>query len=233
MEHQEAIQLRAGERYLLGELSGELREQFEEHYFSCAECARDVEAGAAFMDGARQVLGTDSTTVSAPARPKAESRRWLELLVRPAFAAPALAGLLILAAYQNAVVIPRLRSEISAANRPRVLAWYSLIAQNSRGGEALTIPASPSGVFGLFVDIPPEKHFPAYTCEFETESGSPEFSLNVSADQAASNLQLLIPSSRLGPGKHVLVVRGAEAQGASAAGQTEVARYDFSLEFSK
>jgi hypothetical protein len=42
-------------------------------------------------------------------------------------------------------------------------------------------------------------------------------------------VQLLIPSSSLGPGKHVLVVRGLGMQGSAASSATEVARYPFTL----
>src|SRR5580698_10263692 len=83
MEHLEAIQLKATERYLLGELSGDLREQFEDHFFNCFECAQDVEAGAIFVDSARQILGRESaqagTAVRRPAKP--ESRGWLGALL--------------------------------------------------------------------------------------------------------------------------------------------------------
>jgi len=44
MDHSEALRLQAAERYVLGELSPELREQYEEHYFTCEECASDVKA---------------------------------------------------------------------------------------------------------------------------------------------------------------------------------------------
>ena len=37
MEHLQAIQLKAAERYVLGELPSDLREQYEEHFFGCAE----------------------------------------------------------------------------------------------------------------------------------------------------------------------------------------------------
>jgi anti-sigma factor RsiW len=47
------LRLHAAEKYLLGELAPEVREQFEEHYFECEACANDVKAGAAFIDGAR------------------------------------------------------------------------------------------------------------------------------------------------------------------------------------
>jgi anti-sigma factor RsiW len=45
MEHDEAEKSQAVERYLLGELPVTEREAFEEHYFSCPECAEEVRAG--------------------------------------------------------------------------------------------------------------------------------------------------------------------------------------------
>jgi len=44
----------AVEKYLLEELTPELRDEFEEHFFDCQECALDVQATAAFMAAARQ-----------------------------------------------------------------------------------------------------------------------------------------------------------------------------------
>ena len=53
MEHIEAVQQMAAERYLLDELPPELRDAFEEHLFDCPECAFDLRAGAAFVDEAK------------------------------------------------------------------------------------------------------------------------------------------------------------------------------------
>jgi hypothetical protein len=233
MEHQEAVQLKAAERYLLGELSGDLRDQFEDHFFTCADCKRDVEAGAVFVDSAREILGLecDEAPARRPARP--ESHGWLGNLLRPAFAGPAFALLLMFAVYQNAVVIPRVKADLAQASAPRVLSWFSLISANARGGEPQTISVRANSVFGLFVDIPPEKQLPSYTCDLETESGAVEVTLNFSADQASGNLQLLIPSSQLKPGKQFLVVRGVGPLQAGNTGQIEVARYPFTLEFAK
>src|ERR1700683_3538358 len=227
MEHLEAIQLKAAERYLLGELSGDLRDQFEDHFFTCADCKQDIEAGAVFVDGAREVLGheNDESPIHRPARPK--SRGWLANLLRPAFAGPVFAILLIFAVYQNTVVIPRMKSALSQARAPQVLPWFTLIASNSRGREPVTIPVRPNSVFALFVDIRPEKQLPSYPPDVETESGAVEFSLDVPADQAAATLQLLVPSSRLSPGKQVLVVHGVGPLQAGSTSQVEVGRYPF------
>ena len=54
MDHQQATQLMAVEKYLLDELTPEVRDQFEEHFFDCQECATDLRATAGFMDAAKK-----------------------------------------------------------------------------------------------------------------------------------------------------------------------------------
>jgi len=56
MDHNEALRLHAVEKYALGELPPSLRNEFEEHYFECEECAEDVRAAAEFVDNVRAVL---------------------------------------------------------------------------------------------------------------------------------------------------------------------------------
>src|SRR5260370_42341234 len=56
MDHETAVRTGATERYLLGELTGEDREGFEEHYFMCPECAEDVRALTVFAANAKAVF---------------------------------------------------------------------------------------------------------------------------------------------------------------------------------
>ena len=56
MGHDEAVRKRVAEKYVLGELSPALREEYEEHFFDCQECALDVKAAAGFVDNAREIL---------------------------------------------------------------------------------------------------------------------------------------------------------------------------------
>lgn len=232
MEHTEAIRLKAAERYLLGELNGDLRSQFEEHFFSCAECAEALGAGAVFIDNARELLQPDADPAPArsplvlPGSPAKQS--WFAALFRPAFAAPALVVLLAIVVYQGTVVIPHLKGTASVA-APQTLAKFSLLAQNSRGAEALHITVPSDRPFGLFLDIPPQPHFAFYSCEIEDAAGKPELSLTVSADEARETIEILVPPSRLQPGQHVLVVRGLDSKDASPGPQ--VVRYPFSLDF--
>ena len=113
MNHDEAIRLKAAEKYLLGELSAEMRDQYEDHYFGCAECAQDVRTGAVFIDNARDVLLPPSVTELGAKHQPARSGGWWAALLRPAFAVPALALLLLVAGYQNAVTIPHLKTAVS------------------------------------------------------------------------------------------------------------------------
>ncbi len=96
MDHKEAIQQMAAERYLLDEMTPELRESFEEHAFDCPECSLDLRAGAAFITVAKAELPklvdsspTPSTPAQKPAIKKANWFMWL----RPAFVIPAFASL--------------------------------------------------------------------------------------------------------------------------------------------
>src|SRR5438270_733873 len=45
VEHETAVQQKLTERYLLNELDVDARNEFEEHFFDCPECAFDVQAG--------------------------------------------------------------------------------------------------------------------------------------------------------------------------------------------
>jgi anti-sigma factor RsiW len=111
----------------LNELTPEAREAFEEHFFDCPDCALDLRAAAAFMDEAKAQLPALSASASVPSpagavKPRAKRDQWFSWL-RPAFAVPAFAALLLVVGYQNLVTMPGLRAE---ADQPRLLAWTPL-----------------------------------------------------------------------------------------------------------
>jgi hypothetical protein len=231
MDHTEAIRSKATERYLLGELTGELREQYEEHFFSCPECAQDVATGAVFVDNARDALRARPSFEHISVRAQSGGG-WLAQLLRPAVAVPVFAALLLVVAYQSAVTIPHLHSAISRASSPQALASFSLITQNTRGGEPLTVRVQPGQPFILYLDIPPVHPYPRYAFDVENDSGELEFSVPISAQQAANTVQLLIPGGRLSAGRHTAVLRGIEA-GQSGSTSAQVAGYRFTVEFGR
>jgi len=112
MDHNEAIQLQAAVKYVLGELSPVQQEEYEEHYFDCAECAVDLKALATFADTTREVLRQErANSLARDAAPAREGWfRWLQ----PIVAVPAFAALLLIIAFQNTVTIPQAREEATA-----------------------------------------------------------------------------------------------------------------------
>ena len=54
MDHGEALVTHAVERYLLGELAPAEAEDFERHFFTCAECAAAVDEGQRLMSEVRK-----------------------------------------------------------------------------------------------------------------------------------------------------------------------------------
>jgi hypothetical protein len=239
MEHTQAIQLKAAERYVLGELPSDLRDQYEEHFFSCLECAEEVSLAAAFVENSRAAMGSEPVMppvrLPVTVRQRAATGGWFGAFLRPSFAVPVFAALLVLVAYQEFLVIPRLKSAAThsvstlASAAPQALASFSLITADSRGGEPLLVSVAPGQPFSLYFDIPPDGHYSSYICELQNAAGKPEFSLNISAEQAKNAVQLLIPSASLGAGKHRLVLRGLGTQDGAAGSGTELASYPFTL----
>lgn len=223
MEHFAAIELRAAEKYLLGELTIEQRDQFEEHFFGCAECAADVRSGAALVDNARHVLKHEpAQTVLAPSR---GNRGWFGWL-QPAWGfAVALIALAAILSYQNLVTIPSLKH---AAEQPQALASFSLLSVGSRGAGPTTISVPKNRPFGLYIDVPARESFPYYTVEIRSESGTSRVRVQVSAEQAKDTVQILVPAGALEFGNATLIIQGHADQNGPA---TEVARYPFSIQY--
>src|SRR5271165_1116124 len=103
MDHEMAVKSQACEKYLLGELSPELRDAYEEHYFACAECAMQLRTAAELVGAGREILAQAPISTRPPAVPAPAG--WFGWL-RPAFAVPVFAALLLLIGYQNFVTIP-------------------------------------------------------------------------------------------------------------------------------
>src|SRR5271169_5963322 len=99
MDHSNAIDTQAVERYLLGELSASEAEEFELHYFACPQCALAVESGGVFIDGARAVWADEKRTSASDRTPGNPHTSFWDAVAgywtRPAFALPAAAAVLL------------------------------------------------------------------------------------------------------------------------------------------
>ncbi len=205
MDHPEAIRLMAVEKYLLNELSPELRRSFEEHFFECPECEFDVQAGYALIDGAKGAFSSTAVEV-ASAHVPGKPNQWL-LWFRPAIAVPVLALLLVVVSYQNFVTVPQLKNAVAAAQAPHILNPIYLTAGASRGS-AVQVTIKRNYPVAFTLDIPTESRFASYLCELQSSSGELEGSLPVSVDAARNSVSMSFYPKHGNSGTYQLVVFG-------------------------
>jgi len=191
VRHKEAIKEKAAERYVLGELRSSEREQFEEHFFSCPDCARDVRDLAALTEVVREL---------PPEPPLPPSPAWYRMWVRlgPSLAwGGALALVALFAVYQTA--------QLHVAMRPQTLASILLLPETK--GEVAAIPVQRMGTFRLLeCDLPGS----AGDLEWELRRTGSEKILGRQAAPApvkGVSFKVLLPSSALAPGDYTLTVR--------------------------
>ena len=211
MEHSEAVRLMATERYLLGELSPEIRDAFEEHFFECQECALDVRAGAAFIDEAKLQLAVPAPAPAAPIRPAPRRREWFAWW-KPAIAVPVFASLLLVIGYQNFATIPSLRS---AARQPRLAPWATLHV-GTRDGASLPVVADRKSGAVLLIDVPETAAYSSFAFALADPQGKPFWAETIPASATENGqqaLSLLIPGTGLQPGSYALTISGITAQG--------------------
>ena len=210
MDHGEAIQMMAAERYLLNELAPEEREAFEQHMFSCHECSLDIRAGAAFINEAKvQLPRLDSRPSSQPteaAPPKNQARKRWSFLWRPAFVMPAFAAMLAVIAYQNFSTFPSLRS---AASEPK-LAFTNPIHVGTRGAAHTPVQADHAGGLALALDLP--STYSTYRFDLNDQGGKQFWTHTVTAGSDKGIVSLLIPASALRTDSFTLTISGITPQ---------------------
>jgi Putative zinc-finger len=225
MDHDAVVRQKMTERYLLGELVPNVRDEFEEHFFDCPDCALDVRAGALFVEQSKVALSIEVDQepavavlpVASPVRVKPGMLGWW----RPMLAVPVLALLLVVIGYQNLVTYPRLEQ---ALNSPQVLPWAA-VNVGTYGSEEPVITTSPGKGFLLFVRIPPEGGYSHYTAELTSPAGKLEWSVTIPAALEQDQWPVQIPGANREAGSYTLVVHGVTAAGASK----EVGRASFEL----
>jgi hypothetical protein len=208
MDHTAVVREKMTERYLLNELESEVREQFEEHYFDCPECAQDLSAGSQFIEHSKVVLAEPSETVfdrTTPGRGRVQ-RGWFAWL-RPAFAAPALALLLAVAGYQNLVTYPKLQAELRT---PQVLPAVA-VNVGTYGARETTLPAGMGLVLSL--RIPPDGGFVRYRVDLHNPAGKPVGSFTVVPAAGQDQWSVAVPGVDREAGAYTMAVHGVTPGG--------------------
>ncbi len=214
MNHDEAIRLMGAEQYLLNELSPEMREQFEEHYFECVECANDVRAGVLFLEHSKAILASEAAAPQreiAPSRPETQS--WWAWL-RPAVAVPVFALLLAVIAYQN-----------WPAHRSPEILQAAYVNIGSRGGNVPSISTRQDEGFLLRVSMPPASNYSSYSADIYSPDGKVQWSLQLPYTAEGDSYFIQIPNGHYQEGTYAVAIRGTGADGRSA----EIGRSSFDL----
>ena len=194
MLHQESLDTKAPERYLLGEMSEPERFDFEAHYFDCPVCADEVRAGAALARGIRAVCAEDAARRPHPAAAKEPLRRsWLAWLSPPSLV-PSSAALALgcLAAWQGLVVIPSLRW----AGNPQALAPVALRAA-ARGEEQVLDIRRDQPVSALSLDINTAAPGDSLKYDLVAPGGAVRYQGVAQAPPAGAPLILFLPNSAI------------------------------------
>jgi hypothetical protein len=206
MDHTAVVREKTTEKYLLNELDPKVRDEFEEHYFDCPDCAQDVSAGAQFVEQSKVVLAERPEPVPARSHIRPVSRgifAWL----RPAFAVPVLALLLAVVGYQNLVTYPRLQSELS---RPRVLPAVS-VNVGTYGADEATVPEGTGLLLSL--RIPPDSAYTRYTAELYNPAGKSEGSFAITPAPGQDQWSVTVPAVVREAGTYTLALHGVTSSG--------------------
>lgn len=227
MDHQQALRLQAVEKYTLGELTADFREQFEEHYFECPECATDLRALGTFVAASRQVLG-EAEVFSEASSPSTKTERpgWFRWL-RPVVAVPAIAILAAIVVFENVVTIPSARRQTGAGNLAEVYESSYRLEGATRGEVVRKVTVRADANFALEFDFTPSQAFPSYNGRLVDSSGASVVTFGLAGEQVNKELHLVIPAGKVHSGNYELVVTGSSGNYDRDLATREVLRIPF------
>jgi anti-sigma factor RsiW len=202
MDHLQAVNTLAMERYLLEEMPQPERDSFEEHYFSCVECAEDARTAAAMRDGAASGLArAEAATTTSRDRAvlpfrQASPRGWRSSVALPWAAAALLA---IGVGYQS--VAGPLVSRHAGDSFPLT---PSTLRPASRGQEAVVSPG-PGAIVTLAVDLGGAEFGQGIKYELARADGKTIASGEAPAPVPGAALLLMFPGSVLKGSEHFVL----------------------------
>ncbi len=193
MKHELAIASHAAERYLMGEMSAEERDAFEDHFFSCATCAEDLRAAARFIEGSRIVFQEEESKPRRLSLTDWLRSKWLS----PALVAVSAAacGVII---FQNTVTIPRL-------DAPRALPPIDLDLTS----RAASVPIHPGDPLSFQIGAEQAPSTPEIRAELRTESGRLVNQGTITAPPPHKPINVYFPGV-VKPGRYIITIRSMQ-----------------------
>ncbi len=219
-DHQQAVSSHAVERYLLGELPSPLREEFEDHFFCCTQCAEALRVASLLRENARALLRAEPRSpAAAPVRvPVSETPVDLRPEPQPGVLSEQSSGWR--AWLQPAVLVPwaavfcllffvvKQRSDYWAS--PVESAAYLNLRTDTRGDAENATPfVRVNTMLSLTVDVPSDGSF-----EWTLRPAGAQQLRGGTAPHGAGDTQngmlaVVVDTRKLPPGEYVLAVRPA------------------------
>ena len=203
MTHEEAVEKRTAERYILGELAEPERDQFEEHFFECVECADDIRTLSVLKEGVNAVGAALPATVEAPQRGRSWTEKWNLWWFRPGLAFATIGALAATASFTSWQNL-QLRQQVG----PQSVA--SVMLRPETRGEASQVDVSHAGSFILLeADLPGASGDLTWQVQDSRDSRKVGEGAGI-APQAGASFKVLLPASAMEVGTYRLTVRSAD-----------------------
>jgi hypothetical protein len=220
MDHETAVQQKATERYFLGELTGADRDGFEEHFFTCPDCAEDVRAMTVFAANAKAVFREEAAPPVVPMGAFLSSLSNRALWLSAALNVVLLSG----TGYTLLKFAPEMRQELAAARAPQFVQDVPVLGL-SRGEVAVReiAPTTRRVVFSFYL----REQFQSISYEIKDASGSvgPRRILAAPPKEDSSESHLSISTAGLKPGDYEIKFWGIS----SGAVETPIGQSKFKI----
>jgi hypothetical protein len=214
MDHETAIRMNATERYFLGEMSGDDRDGFEEHFFSCPECSEELRALTIFAANAKAVFRDEATAAPPPHAGMLLSGRalWLSAGLNVA---------LLLGLGYGWVKAGADRRELAEARAPQYVQEVSVFGAQRSGGAAAVREISRSTRRVVFSFYLTEK-FKNIGYELKDETGAVrgEQTLPPPPQEVSAESYISLSTADLKPGAYEVTFWGEGASGKVPVGQS-------------
>jgi hypothetical protein len=201
MNHQEAENTKATERYLLREMTNEERMAFEHHYLDCAECLEAVTFGADFLDSGHELAEEKGVQQSAALPWYRRTFSALRPMLKPA-PAIALTAAVVLAAF-SAYQQKRITNQqnlIADLKAPSQEFRYVVSGAQRRGSNAIVL--SRNERLSLLINFVPKHEFTSYRAEI-TGPGLPTgYSVPVAVTEQDYSVMVSLPAAVLTGGDY-------------------------------
>jgi hypothetical protein len=201
MNHQEAENTKATERYLLREMTNEERMAFEEHYLECAQCLEAVTFGADFLDSGHEMAEEKGVQQSAAVPWFGRMFSALRPILKPvpAIALTAAVALAAFSVYQQKRITNQ-QNLIADLKAPSQEFRYVVSGAQRRGSNAIVL--SRNERLSLLINFVPKHEFTSYRAEI-TGPGLPTgYSVPVAVTEQDYSVMVSLPVAVLTGGEY-------------------------------